>query len=504
MSPAMHMLRLSPAGLQLPLAAGTGLQDVLFAQGVEFPCGGGGRCKGCRVRILNGFLPISAEEKNLLTAAELANGWRLACRHVIAGDLELELAQWEMSILGDHSAFKFTPREGLGVAIDLGTTTIAAQLLDLRNGNVLSVGTALNAQARHGGDIMSRVDFALQGGQPELHQLVREQLGRMVTQLLASAQASGSLVRVAVVGNTVMHHLFCGLNITPLASLPFEPEQSGRFRFSADELGWKWPGNPAVEFLPCIGGFVGSDILAGVVAVGLQESSELTALIDLGTNGEVVVGNRDRMLCTSTAAGPAFEGARISMGMRAATGAISEVRIQNGSLVCRVIGGGVPRGLCGSGLVDAVASGLELKTIQPNGRMIPNGALALAGSVTLLPADVRELQLAKGAIATGLRMLTARLGAKLDDIQRLHLAGAFGNYINRASAQRIGLLRLPIQRIAPAGNTALLGAKRALFEDATGWDALAQRIEHVALNEDTEFQDIYAEEMRFPAAIQSS
>jgi len=498
MSPASHTLKLSPAGLNLTLTAGTGLQDVLFAQGIEFPCGGGGRCKGCCVKILKGHLPISAEEKNLLTAAELADGWRLACRHVITGDLELELAQWEMPILGDHSAFRFVPREGLGVAIDLGTTTIAAQLLDLRNGNVLAVGTALNAQARHGGDIMSRVDFALQGGQAELERLVREQLGRMILQLLASASAPETLVRVAVVGNTVMHHLFCGLNIAPLAGHPFEPQQPGRFQFSANDLDWNLPGNPAVEFLPCIGGFVGSDILAGVVAVDLHESKELMALMDLGTNGEVVVGNRERMLCTSTAAGPAFEGARISMGMRAATGAISEVRVQDGSLVCRVIGGGVPRGLCGSGLVDAVASGLDLKTIQPNGRMIPNGALALAGSVTLLPADVRELQLAKGAIATGLRMLTARFGANLDDIQQLHLAGAFGNYINRASAQRIGLLHLPIERIVPAGNTALHGAKRALFENAAGWDALARRIEHVALNEDTEFQDIYAGEMRFP------
>jgi len=503
MSQVSHTLKLSPAGLNLTLAAGTGLQDVLFAQGVEFPCGGGGRCKGCRVKVLKGHLPVSAEEKNLLTAAELADGWRLACRHVITGDLELELAQWEMSILDDRSAFKFTPREGLGVAIDLGTTTIAAQLLDLRNGNVLAVGTALNAQALHGGDIMSRVDFALQGGQSELQQLVREQLGRMVAQLLASAHSAQPLVRTVIVGNTVMHHLFCGLNITPLAGYPFEPKQPGRFQFSVGELGWNLPGNPAVEFLPCIGGFVGSDILAGIVAVGLHESEELMALMDLGTNGEVVVGNRERLLCTSTAAGPAFEGARISMGMRAATGAISEVRVQDGSLVCRVIGGGVPRGLCGSGLVDAVASGLELESILPNGRMMLDGAMPLAGSVTLQPADVRELQLAKGAIATGLRMLTARFGATLDDIQQLHLAGAFGNYINRTSAQRIGLLRLPMDRIVPAGNTALLGAKRALFEDPAGWNALAARIEHVALNEEANFQDIYAGEMRFSAEVQS-
>jgi uncharacterized 2Fe-2S/4Fe-4S cluster protein (DUF4445 family) len=499
MTHTTHKLKLSPAERQLRVTTGTRLQDALFAQGVEFPCGGRGRCKGCRVKVLKGVLPVSDEEKNLLTKAELAEGWRLACRHAVAGDLELELAQWEMQVLSDQSAFAFTPREGLGMAIDLGTTTLAAQLLDLNTGNVLAGSTALNAQARHGGDIMSRVEYALHGGQKELERLIRRQLGKLATQLLSTAHSTQPLVRVVIVGNTVMHHLFCGADIAPLAGHPFQPKHPGRFQFAPGDLGWNLPAETAVEFLPCLGGFVGSDILAGIVATGLHESRELAALIDLGTNGEVVVGSRKRLLCTSTAAGPAFEGARISMGMRAATGAISEVRAQDKAVVCRVIGGGAPRGLCGSGLVDAVAAGLELGWIRADGRMTISPAMSLAGSVSLLPADVRELQLAKGAIAAGLRILTARLGASLEDIRQLHLAGAFGNYINRASAQRIGLLRLPINRITPAGNTALLGAKRALFEDAAKWDAIRSRIENVALNEDPAFHEIYAEEMRFPA-----
>ena len=520
MTPPTHTLRLSPADLRMEVPAGTRLQDVLFEQGVEFPCGGRGRCKGCRVNVLRGALNVTAEEKNLLTSAELDAGWRLACRHSIAGELELELAQWEMSVLSDNSTFAFQPREGLGVAIDLGTTTIAAQLLDLQSGNVLGVQTALNAQARHGGDIMSRVEFALRGGQAEMQRLVREQLGNMVRQLLESCAgiAAGrdalprvptdrqvgptkcveELKRIAIVGNTVMHHLFCGVDVAPLAAHPFEPEQSGRVQLSPRDLGWEIPDDAVVEFLPCLGGFVGSDILAGIVATGLHRSRELMVLMDLGTNGEVVVGNRERILCTSTAAGPAFEGARISMGMRAATGAISQVQVEDNFLTCRVIGGGVPLGLCGSGLVDAVAAGLELEWIHPSGRMANRTVMPLAGPVSLLAADVRELQLAKGAIAAGLRMLTAKLGASLEDLQQLHLAGAFGNYISRASAQRIGLLRVPLNRVVPAGNTALLGAKRALFEDATGWDAIAKRVEHLSLNEDADFQDIYAEEMRFP------
>lgn len=519
MTPPPHILQLSPADLRLDVPAGTRLQDVLFGQGVEFPCGGRGRCKGCRVKVLRGALNITAEEKHLLTGAELGAGWRLACRHSLHSDLELELAQWEMSVLSDNSTFAFQPREGLGVAIDLGTTTIAAQLLDLQTGHVLGVRTALNAQARHGGDIMSRVEFAMHGGQAEMQRLVREQLGEMVAELEScrkrgnesQTEAVGGekletphvgsyedINRVVIVGNTVMHHLFCGINPAPLSAYPFEPTRPGRVELSPRELGWSLPESATVEFLPCLGGFVGSDILAGIMATGLHESRELMALMDLGTNGEVVVGNRERLLCTSTAAGPAFEGARIRMGMRATTGAISAVQVEDNLITCRVIGGGEPRGLCGSGLVDAVAAGLELEWIHPSGRMANRREMPLAGSVLLTAADVRELQLAKGAIATGLRMLTARLGASLEDIAQLHLAGAFGNYISRASAQRIGLLRVPLNRVAPAGNTALLGAKRALFEETAPWDALAQRIEHVALNEEPNFQEIYAEEMGFP------
>ncbi|MGA7710904.1 MAG: ASKHA domain-containing protein [Rhizomicrobium sp.] len=492
----MTTLTLSPAGRRLEVALGTPLQDVLFEQGVEFPCGGCGRCKGCRVRLLRGQLETNAEETEVLTAAELSDGWRLACQHTVESDLELELAQWEMPILGDHCVFTFAPQVGLGVAIDLGTTTIAAQLLDLKTAHVLAVETALNAQARHGGDIMSRVAFALRGGQRELERLIREQLRGMIELLLVAAPDQ-SLIKVVLVGNTVMHHLFCGIDVMGLATNPFEPEHPERVRFSPHQLGWTFGEKAIVEFLPCIGGLVGSDILAGVVATGLHERAGLSALIDLGTNGEVVVGNREKLLCTSTAAGPAFEGARISMGMRAATGAISEVRVKDGAVVCRVIGEGTSRGVCGSGLVDAVAAGLDLGRIATNGRMMIE-TMPLSGLVRLFPQDVRELQLAKGAIAAGLRILAAKLGATPDDIEVLHLAGAFGNYINRASARRIGLLSVPIDLILPAGNTALLGAKRALFEDAENWDTLARRVVHVALNEEPSFQDTYAGEMSFP------
>jgi uncharacterized 2Fe-2S/4Fe-4S cluster protein (DUF4445 family) len=483
----MSSITLSPAGRCLDAVAGSRLQDVLFAQGVEFPCGGRGRCGGCRVKVLQGQLEASSEERAVLGDGAVAEGWRLACRHGVEGELTLELAQWQMPVLGDDTEFAFTPQTGLGVAVDLGTTTLAVQLLDLASGQVLAVKTALNAQARHGADVLSRVAYALQGGQEELQLLIREQIGAMLAGM-------GTLRRVVLVGNSVMHHLFCGLDIAPLAAHPFLPLHPERVELPPEVLGLA--AGTEVVFLPCIGGLVGADILAGVIATGLHRREELSALIDLGTNGEVVVGRSGKLLCTSTAAGPAFEGARIAMGMRAATGAIDAVEVQDGALHCRVIGGGKARGICGSGLVDAVAAGLELGAIAPNGRLAQ--AMGLADGVMLSPQDVRELQLAKGAIAAGLRILAARFGAKPEEITRLYLAGAFGNSISRSGARRIGLLRLDEERIVPAGNTALRGAKQALFADLKEWDGLAARIGHVALNEDASFAEVFAAEMAFP------
>ena len=485
----MTTITLNPSGRRLEVAAGTALRDALFAEGVEFPCGGRGRCHGCRVRVIAGALAPTAEDRAGLTPSEVKAGWRLACRHTVDADLTLELAQWEMAVLADDSHFAFTPRAGLGIAVDLGTTTIAAQLLDLQTGDVLAARTALNAQARHGADVLSRAAYAMAGGADELTALIRSQIGAMVTEMAPA----GGLSRIVVAGNSVMHHLFGGLDVTPLATHPFRPRIRGTLQFSGTELGW--PTNAPVEVLPCIGGLVGGDVLAGVMATRLDQQDGLTALVDLGTNGEVVVARGGQMLCASTAAGPAFEGARIAHGMRAATGAIDAVELQGSAITCRVIGGGTARGLCGSGLVDAVAAGLDLNVITPSGRLAQDWPLQ--DGVKLTPNDVRELQLAKGAIAAGLKLLTARFGAPPADLTALYLAGAFGNAVSRTAAQRIGLLRLPMDRIVPVGNTALKGAKQALFADLAAFETLARQIDYAPLNEEPGFQDVFAEEMGF-------
>lgn len=499
-----YRITLQPIGVELNAPAGTALRDILFDQGVEFPCGGQGRCRGCRLRVIQGNFAVNEAQREHLTPAELADGWRLSCQCTVLSDATIELRQWDVPVLVDDSSFAFTPQPGLGVAVDLGTTTLVAQLLDLETGRVLAVRTALNPQAHHGGDVMSRVEFSItQNGEEHLQTLIRGAIGKLIHQLLHVAEKEDEqIASVVLVGNTVMHHLFSGISLEPLSHTPFEPIDDGLQSLTAAELGWDGIGEPRVRFLPCLGGFVGSDILAGLLATGVHLSDDLVALVDLGTNGEIVLGNRDGLLCASTAAGPAFEGARISSGMRAASGAIWKVTASGDAMECEVLGGIEPTGICGSGLVDAVAVALDQKRIKPGGRLW-NGEpdMEICEPVRITQTDIRELQLAKGAIAAGLRLLLDRMGAGLEDVKRVYLAGAFGNYISRASARRIGLLKFTNEQVVPVGNSALLGAKMALCTDGTqdpDFRALRSRVKHVSLNEEPGFQDVYAEEMGFP------
>lgn len=499
----MVRVKLEPLGRSLDVPAGTPLQDVLAAFGVEFPCGGQGRCGGCRVRLRRGFLAVSRVEKNFLAPGEIAAGWRLACCATVSDNITLEVGQWETAVLADHARFAFTPREGLGIAVDLGTTTVVAQLIDLQTGQVLGVRSALNPQGRFGSDVMSRIQAALEGNQDVLVAAARGVVGDLVAGLVEGLEdPTREVAEVVSVGNTVMHHFFCDLDVRPLAAAPFDTPNLGERRFAAADLGWKLPANPPVRFLPCLGGFVGSDVLAGIVATGMHREERPVILIDLGTNGEIVIGNRRELFFASTAAGPAFEGGRISMGMRATAGAIAAVAVQDGRFCCRVLGGVEPRGLCGSGLVDAVAAGLETGAILPSGRLRDNGRpLQLMAPVEVTQQDIRQLQLAKAAISAGLKVLRRRSGLG-GDIP-IYLAGAFGNYVRAESARRIGLIDAPAECVFAVGNAALRGAKMALFlghgEDAD-FSELRRRARHVPLATDPSFQETFIGETLFPVS----
>jgi uncharacterized 2Fe-2S/4Fe-4S cluster protein (DUF4445 family) len=314
----------------------------------------------------------------------------------------------------------------------------------------------------------------------------------MVRDALGGSEAR----EILIVGNTVMHHLFCGIDVEPLAQAPFHTLSLGERRFTAAELDWNLAGKAHIAFLPCMGSFVGSDIAAGIVAIGMTESDTPCALMDLGTNGEIVVGCREDIACASTAAGPAFEAGRIRMGMRAVAGAIDHVTVRRGLLQCHVIGGSTARGICGSGLVDAIAAGLDTGAITPRGRLANGSTFPLCGDVRLSQRDVRELQLAKGAVAAGYQIL-----ADNRNVTRQYLAGAFGNYVDAAGARRIGLLSAEPDRIVAAGNTALRGA-RLLLLNRTRREELVARLlrlaRHVPLGDDPEFAQLFAECLNFP------
>ena len=465
--------------LEIHLRAPQSLADRLFEAGVEFPCGGESACGGCKVRVVEGEVPVTEAMRLALSEQELRDGWRLACGASAAGRVVVEVGQWSLPVLSDETRVPIEPRAGRGAVIDLGTTTLVVQVVDLTSGEVLRVETGLNPQARYGADVMSRLQYDL--GRPgELGGLVRATLGRML--------GEEPLREVLVAGNTAMHHLFGGLDVGPLTHAPFASPTLGGYRLEEAKLGWPGP----AEFLPCLGGFVGSDLLSGIVATRLDQQAAPHALFDIGTNGEVVVGSELGIACASTAAGPAFEGGRIGAGMRAGTGAIDSVHLRGGGFDCHVIGGGAARGICGSGLVDAAACGVERGLIGANGRLTTIGKrLPLTDGVALGQGDIRELQLAKGAMAAGLRMLAG------GGVGKLYMAGAFGNYIRQASARAIGLLPedLPVEAV---GNSALRGARMLLLAPSARGarlDRIAGMSRHVDLAADSNFQYLFAEMM---------
>ncbi len=459
---------------------GLRLADQLQQTGVEFPCGGEGICGGCRIRLVEGEIPVTDAMRAQLSARELREGWRLACCAAASGPVTVEVDQWSVRVLTDEAEVPVEPRRGWGAAVDLGTTTVAVQLVSLETGEVEALETALNAQARFGADVMSRIQHDLR--RPgELALVIRRQLADMLARLAAGRE----LVEVLLAGNTAMHHLFCGLDVAPLAAVPFLSPALGAQRFPSGMLPWAAP----TIFLPCLGGFVGSDLLAGLVATRLDKKRNSHGLFDIGTNGEIVTGSRQRILCASTAAGPAFEGGRIRCGMRACEGAIDSVRAEDGRLVPHVIGGGAPRGICGSGLVDAAARALDLGLLLPNGRLA-RGEIRLAEGIAITQPDIRQLQLAKGAMAAGLKRLAR-------DTRLLWLAGAFGNYLRLDSARRIGLLPEDVE-VEPAGNAALRGARLLLLAPSAREERIARILsvtEHVELAASADFQDIFAESM---------
>jgi len=426
-----------------------------------------------------------------------------------------------------------TEAEAYAVAIDLGTTTLVGLLLDLTSGEERATTSRLNPQTRFGDDVLSRILHARQEpqGLQELHETITGAVDEMIGTLADQAGILRERIyEVTFSGNTTMQHLLCRIDPSSLGEVPFVPAVGRGHSLPAAELGLHLHPRATVHVLPVIGGFVGGDTVAGILATALAEAEGPTLLVDVGTNGELVLFARGKLSAASTAAGPAFEGARISQGMRGSNGAIEKV-VVDGRLRTNVIGDVPPVGLCGSGLIDVAAELLRHGLLSPEGRLrtpdqlpddvlpdlvqrliLHEGQLAFrlapemetghGKPIVLTQRDLRELQLASGAIRAGTTILLRRAGLKPSDLQGVLIGGGFGNFIRRSNAQRIGLLppKVDRPRIRYQGNTSLAGARLvALSQQArTLAEELACRTEHVDLSCDADFQTAFAEAMIFP------
>ena len=425
---------------------------------------------------------------------------------------------------GDTRAMKY------GLAVDIGTTTVVSTLVELESGEQLASVSSLNPQSVFGGDLMSRIAFAQfnPGNLRKLHTRIVGLLNQHVEHL---ARESGVLAKwiykVVVVGNTCMHHLLLGIDPTHVGLAPYAPVMRHALVLPARELFLKVAPEARVCLLPLVAGFVGADAVAVALSTRIHESEELRVAVDIGTNGEVLLGSRNRLWACSAPAGPALEGGQIRHGMRGARGAIDRVRVED-DLDLHTIGDADALGLCGSGLIDLVAGLLDAGVIDWTGlirveereslpsplrdRVMLRGeertvVVARAGEcgapreIVLTQDDVRQVQLAKGAIASGIAMLQRVAGIGAEHLAELMLAGGFGNYVSIASAQRIGLIPvLPAGTVRYVGNAAALGAQLCLLSESERAlaERVAERMEHVSLATHPDFEDIFVDAMNFP------
>jgi len=595
---------------------GASILDAAHSGGIEITatCGARGRCRSCRVQVLEGSVPPPTIQDNVQLGPEaVRERFRLACQtkliedvkvvplpprseaghqimvsgQRVANDGRIELESGVVKRLvtakaptsehhqsSDHEEVLIAVGAGVdrempldvlrklpaavrkesgkltvttfkdriidvepgdttarcyGMAFDVGTTSIVGTLLDLNTGEQLAAVGGMNPQAPFGGDLMSRIAFA-QFNDKKLQTLRAKVLNALSDFTKEACEEAGvdiaNVYKIVVVGNTCMHHVLLGIDVSYVGLAPYAPVVRDPLSVPARELPLKGVPNAMVCTLPIVAGFVGADTMACVLATRIYESEVIRALVDIGTNGEVVMGSKDRLVACSAPAGPAFEGAQIRHGMRGAVGAIERVEIGT-DVNCSVIGGKAAIGICGSGLIDACAKMIDSGVMDSLGRLrkkkrellppdvarrlldTPTGSefvltwAAQSGKgedVTLTQGDVRQLQLAKSAIYSGVVMLQQVLELPDEDFHELMLCGGFGNYIDIESSVRIRLLpELPLDRISYVGNAAALGAQMALLSEAErdrAWE-LAGRIEHVALAARPEFQDIFIEGMKF-------
>ena len=403
----------------------------------------------------------------------------------------------------------------MGVAIDIGTTTLAAYLVDLRQGQILKTASTYNPEAQYGADVISRIQYASTSeGLERLHQLLISAMNQLLLELVKEGEISlQDIIQLNLVGNSCMAHLLMNVNPAGLGRVPFEPVFKHMVEFDPIELGIKVHPQAQAFLLPGIGGFVGSDISAGILTCRLTPlRNEL--FVDIGTNCEMVLSGCGKMLGCSTAAGPAFEGATITCGMLAKPGAICDIILEPDTLTLTTINNEAPVGICGTGLIRIMVELLKKGIIDENGSFVKQVQHPLFDgeaqrfymvkeplkSIYISQQDIRQFQLAKGAIRCGIELMLKRLALSAGELETIYLAGAFGTYINPEDAIFLGLLPpTPVQKIRPVGNTAGTGAVLSLISQTAlnSLKSIVQDIEHVELADDPEFTEKFMEALMF-------
>ena len=489
-------------GVEISVEQGTLLSDVV---GMEKPCGGHGRCGKCKVIAHGTLSALTENEKKHLTPEEIENGVRLACVTSALGACEiytLEQSEKTQIVTGGTSVItELAPAfSDYGVAIDIGTTTLAARLYDAR-GSVLAEASRLNPQIEWGADVISRIEASLAGKAKELAAAIRRALDEIISELATVAKIDSKLIdAITVTGNTVMLYLLTEESVEPLSHAPFEAKRLFGETVAAGELGLLSLNPNAEIYLPrCISAFVGADTTCAIISTDMCSNGKITMLADIGTNGEMAIWNGGKLTVCSTAAGPAFEGVGISMGMRGAVGAIDKVSLNNGEICAHVIGNIDAKGICGSGLIDAIACLLDADVIDETG-FLEDDEITLLSPVTLTQNDIRMVQLAKSAICAGMLTLLDTRELSVSDVEDIYIAGGFGNYLNIMNAEKIGLLPPDVHaKVKVVGNAALDGASILLLNSAkrSVANAMSDRAETLNLSANKVFSDHYIMGMMF-------
>ncbi len=514
-------------GREFSCETGEELLKVLRRHGVELevPCNGKGTCGKCKLKLLSGTLsPVTDNERRLLRGDELENGIRLSCMARVLSDIEIEIPKQERrhNVLtqGYVPPFSADVREGYAAAVDIGTTTVALSLVDLNNGKELAQASTVNAQKQFGLDVLTRISYEYEQGEQgiqALQQVMVTSLNTLLEQLCQEAGiAAEDLSEIVVAANCAMTHMLLAVDARPLGKAPYAPQFLEAQELLASSIGLRVGAQTKLYCLPQVSAYIGGDIVAGACVCQLAQQQETTLFVDIGTNGEIILAHQGKLLSCSCAAGPALEGMNISCGMRAAEGAVEDIHIEE-QVKLTTIGGGTPLGLCGSGILAAVRELVKHKYVKKSGVFValdkapePN-ILRLNGSkreavlcskpeLLVTQDDVRQVQLAKGAILSGFRVLLKEAGITMEQVDKVIIAGQFGSHLPVDSLIGIGLLPECVrEKLQYVGNSSKSGAYMALLSQKKRkeMEQLARKIDYIELAQTKDYERIFAESMSF-------